>query len=420
MLLAFALGLYYFWLNPLATMWVLVFLSAIFFFGFSFYAIIAATVPDKNPPAPKKWPSLSIIVPCYNSGRTLEKCLTHIKGMRYAGKKEIILIDDSSSDSSAKIAARMGVRVVTKKGGRGKASALNYGIKLAKNEIVVAIDSDTYPPKDALEKMVPYFYAGPKVGAVTVFVTAFEPKNLLQRMQQLEYYSAFGFVAKTMGKINGLLVTPGPMSAYKRSALNEIGGFDEKNMTEDMEIGLNLHKHGYAIECCTETHVPTEVPDTLSKLHRQRIRWYRGTIYNLKLYFHMFLNRDYSDFGVFSYPTTTIYVATTMVMWTVIAFNLLSGVLNAAQITAAWLAIGELPVLHPESVLLVNSASVFLVASVLVWWHFLFQSLKLINVKLRLEHLVPAGLIILFYPTLNSFFYFDSLLREATQSEFEW
>lgn len=423
-MLLFLSSLYLLWNNPRAMLWLMVAMSAIFFFAFSFYAVVASRIADKLPPMPKKWPSVSIIVPCYNSKATLATALQHVKAMRYSGEKEVIVIDDSSTDGSPELAGQMGFRVVRRQGERGKAAALNQGVRLAKGEIVVAIDSDTYPPQDALEKMIPYFYlqgeGGKGVGAVTIFITVAQPKNNLQRMQQLEYYSAFGFVAKTMGKINGLMVTPGPMSAYKRKALLEIGGFDEHNMTEDMEIGLKLHEHGYAIECCTETHVPTEVPDTLGKLYRQRVRWYRGTIYNLKLYFHMFLNHKYSDFGLFSYPTTSIYVATTMLLWTIISFNLLSNAASALEFAVAWLKIGELPVLHAESFVLVNSVTIFLAASILVWWHFLFRSLSLINAKLGWQHALPAILIILFYPTLNSFFYFASLYKEASGSEFKW
>jgi len=416
----FLLGLYLLWANPTAMLWLMVGLSAIFFFSFSFYAVVASQVADKVPPTPKKWPSVSIIVPCFNSKATIHEAIAHIKAMRYAGEKEIIVIDDSSTDGSPEMAEKMGVRVVRRQGERGKARALNHGMRLAKGEIVVAIDSDTYPPADALEKMIPYFYTGPKVGAVTVFITVANAKNALQRMQQLEYYSAFGFVAKTMGKINGLMVTPGPMSAYKRAALLEMGGFDEENMTEDMEIGLKLHQHGYSIECCTETHVPTEVPNTLKKLYVQRVRWYRGTMYNLKLYFHMFLNHKYSDFGLFSYPTTTIYVATTMLLWTIISFNLLSNAASALDFAAAWLRIGELPVLHADSFLLVNSVTIFLLASIVVWWYFLLRSVRMIGAKLGLHHAIPAILIMLFYPTLNSFFYFASLYKEARGSEFKW
>jgi len=418
----FLLALYLLWHNPRFTLWVLVGLSALFFFAFSYYLVVASFVPDKKPPKLKNWPSVSIIMPCYNSSKTIRQALSAAKKMRYEGRRELIVVDDSSTDDSPEIARKMGARVIKRVGERGKAASLNYGLKFAKGEIVVILDSDSYPPADALEKMIPYFYlvGNEEVGAVTVFITAANPRNNLQRMQELEYYSAFGFVAKTMGKINGLLVTPGPMSAYLKSALLKVGGFDEKNMTEDMEIGLKLHEHGYSIECCTETHVPTEVPDTISKLYKQRLRWYRGTIYNLKLYFHMFLNHKYSDFGVFSYPTTTIYVATTMVLWTVISFNLLAGAVNLAEIAAAWLRIGELPIFRPESFLLLNSTTIFLVASLLVWWYFLFQSIKLVNIKLGLRHVVPAALIILFYPTLNSLFYFASLYKQASKSEFSW
>jgi len=419
-IVGFLLLLWLLWNNPRYSLWILVGLSAIFFFSFSFYAIVAAFSPDRKPVAPAKWPTVTILMPSYNSAATIRQAVAAAQAMTYQGEKELIVIDDSSTDGSDKIAEQMGARVLRRKGDRGKAKALNHGIQQAKGEIIVALDSDTFAPTDALEKAIPYFGLDAKIGAVTLFITVANAKNMLERIQQLEYYIAFGFTAKTMGKVNGLIVTPGPMSAYRKSALEQVGGFDEKNMTEDMEIGLRLHEYGWKIECCTETLVPTVVPDTLSKLYRQRVRWYRGTIDNIREYFHMFLNSNYHDIGLFSYPMTAIYVATTMLVWTVIWFNVLATLADAAAFVQAFLKVGLTPTLHLEPLALVNTTALLVGASIAVWLVFLLRSISIAKVKLGPRHVLPALLIIMFYPTLNSFFYFASLYKEATKSEFSW
>ena len=58
-------------------------------------------------------------------------------------------------------------------------------------------------------------------------------------------------------------MTPGPTALYRKGTLLALGGFDEKNLTEDMEIALRMQKLGYKIRACHETSVLTEVPGTL-------------------------------------------------------------------------------------------------------------------------------------------------------------
>ncbi|MBI3587959.1 glycosyltransferase family 2 protein [Candidatus Micrarchaeota archaeon] len=420
-LAAFFAVLYAFFSDAKLVFWLLIVLAAFSFFSFSFYLLVAVMVKEPPIVRPKKWPSISVIIPSFNSAKTLSMCLKHVTAMKYPGRVEYLLVDDCSTDGSREIATRFGnVRVMMRNKRGGKASALNYGISLAKGELLACIDSDTYPPTDCLEKLVPYFNSKPNVGAVTVFITAAHPRNLIEKLQELEYYTAFGFVAKTMAKINCLMVTPGPFSIYRRDVILKVGGFDEKNMTEDMEIGLRLQEHGYRIECSCETFVPTEIPSTIHRLYKQRLRWYRGAIFNLGKYLHMFLNSKYSDFGIYSFPATTVYVFMTMVIWAITIFSYLNLALQNLSIFWAWARVGQLPVFHTDGILALSSITVFFVATVAIWWYFFYRSIRLIGVRLNRSHILPALMIILVYPVLNSFFYFVALVMEAKGSVFNW
>ncbi|HQT44577.1 MAG TPA: glycosyltransferase family 2 protein, partial [Candidatus Micrarchaeota archaeon] len=305
-------------------------ISIVSLFSSLVYIVIHRGMPELPVPKLVKYPTITILVPSFNSGKTLKRSVEAIRAMKYPHDFRVIVMDDASTDGSIEqIRHIKGVEIVALEKNGGKAAALNRGIKLCDTELIAGIDSDTYPGPDTLMKAVPYFYRKPNVGAVTVYITvANHAKNLLTRVQELEYYSSFGFVSKINARINGLMVTPGPMSIYRRDMLVKIGGYDESNITEDMEMGLRIQSNSYAIECCTDALVPTEVPETFRGLYRQRIRWFRGTIFNLQKYGHMMLDTRFGDFGIFSYPAVVVYVLFTWMIFSIVFFRALTALMS--------------------------------------------------------------------------------------------
>ena len=105
----------------------------------------------------QKIPSVSIIIPTYNSAKTLALCLESIVAQEYAGDIEIIIVDGSSTDSTLEIAQKYTDKIYPnplKTGEAGKAA----GVKHAKNEIIALIDSDNILPSgDRLSRMTEPF-----------------------------------------------------------------------------------------------------------------------------------------------------------------------------------------------------------------------------------------------------------------------
>ena len=106
-----------------------------------------------------------------------------------------------------------------------------------------------------------------------------------------------------MARIHTLVITPGVLSTYRTSVLREIGGFDadRRNLTEDFEIALRLTERGYRILL---KHKASAIPLFLQHFthYRQRVRWYRGFIFNILKYRHMLFNSKYGMLGFFSSP----------------------------------------------------------------------------------------------------------------------
>ncbi|MFA5105970.1 MAG: glycosyltransferase family 2 protein [Candidatus Micrarchaeia archaeon] len=423
-LLVFLLVMWVFYTYNFAIYAALIIMSIVSLFSSLVYVVIHKDMPDLPVPKLGKYPTITVLVPSFNSGRTLKRSIEAIRAMEYPHPFRVIVMDDASTDGSIEqIRPIKGVEVVTLEKNGGKAAALNRGIGMCDTDLIACIDSDTYPDPKTLMVSVPYFYRKENVGAVTLYIiVANKAKNLLTRVQELEYYSSFGFVSKIMAKINGLMVTPGPMSIYRREVLAKIGGYDEHNITEDMEMGLRIQSHGYHIECCTDVLIPTEVPETFKALYRQRIRWFRGTIFNLQKYGHMMLDTRFGDFGIFSYPAVVIYVFFTWMIFSILFFRIATSIFSSLleiYLSASVHSVYFAPMFF-ESILATNSTMILFAMSMIVWVYFLHASIKIAKVKLGPEHILPAIFILIIYPAIISWFYVTSLVKEVSQSELKW
>lgn len=246
----------------------------------------------------KHKPFISIIVPAYNEEKSIKQTIENLKRIDYPNY-EILVVNDGSKDKTSQIAKKCGVRVIDKKHS-GKANSLNAALRYAKGEIVACVDADSFPKKDCLKKTVGYFQ-DPKVGAVTTTALVKDPSNLLQQMQKLEY-AMIAWNRKLLDFIDSVYVTPGTLSLYRRDLIVKLGGFDAKNMTEDIEMTWKIRKAGYDVRMVFSTETYTLVPSKLKKWFRQRVRWTIGGFQTLFKYKDTFLKRIYRMLGLFVCP----------------------------------------------------------------------------------------------------------------------
>lgn len=256
---------------------------------------------------------VTVLIPAYNEEKSIAQTIESIRNVDYPKEKlEIIIIDDGSKDLTYQIAKKYSttknpqVKVITKKNG-GKSSALNLGIKKSKGEIIITMDADTFVQRDAIKRMISHFH-GEDIVSVTPSIGVHNPRTIWQRIQQIEYFLSV-FLRKNFATINAIHITPGAFSAYRKSFFEKHGGFDENNITEDLEIALRIQSKELIIESEPKAVVYTIAPSRFGELIVQRKRWYIGLIKNIWLYKNL-LGPKRGAFGTIVLPLAVLTIFT--------------------------------------------------------------------------------------------------------------
>ena len=245
---------------------------------------------------------LSVIIPAYNEEKTIGATIQAVLGNGYPmDKLEIIVVNDGSTDNTADVVKTYKNVVLFNKLNSGKADSVNKAIQKSKHEFVAIIDADSYPIKDSLKEIMKYF-ADEKVGAVTGACMVKNKNNLLEKCQAMEYV-LIAWTRKTLDALHSVFVTPGSLSAYRKKALEDIGGgFDKNIMTEDIEIAWNLLRHKWKTRMATRAKVFTSAPSKFKPWYNQRIRWNVGGFQTLVKHWDALGKKDHNMFGIFVIP----------------------------------------------------------------------------------------------------------------------
>lgn len=286
------------------------YLLSLFFAVFWFLVLIEGKENTKIKKL-KKYPSVSVVVPAYNEEKNIATTLKSLSELDYPkGKLEIIVVNDGSTDNTKdlvnnfiKMRNASNIKLINKKNS-GKGTCLNIGMSIAKGDFFVCLDADSIVSKDALKKILPHF-THDDIAVVLPLLKVDKPKNLWQRMQWLEYIVNM-FYKSLMSRLDCVHVAPGPFSVYRTNILKKVRGFDEHNLTEDLEISLRLQSRNYRIIQLMDAEVFTIAPKTFRELYKQRNRWYKGSVINAFKYRRMMFNRKYGDFGIIQMPTIII------------------------------------------------------------------------------------------------------------------
>ena len=246
-------------------------------------AVVHRLGEDKRRPAdidPETGPLVSVLIPCFNEEKVIAASLARILESNWS-RLEVLVLDDGSSDgTSAEVEKHFSdeprVRLMRFPNG-GKALALNRGLDQVKGDIIVALDADTLFPPSTIGRLARWF-VDPKVGAVAGNALVGNRRNLVTRWQALEYVTAQNLERRALAALGAVTVVPGAVGAWRRSALEQLGGYPSDTLAEDQDLTMAIQKAGWRVEFDPDARAYTEAPETVAGLLKQRFRWSFGTL----------------------------------------------------------------------------------------------------------------------------------------------
>ncbi|HEY8449942.1 MAG TPA: glycosyltransferase family 2 protein [Bacillota bacterium] len=236
-------------------------------------------------------PAVTIIVPAKNEeeviGETLRRCL---QADYPPHQLQVIAVNDGSTDRTLTEMRRVEeeypqLTIVDLPVSQGKRRAMAEGVRRARGEVLVFIDSDSLIEPGSLRKLVAYF-ADPTVGAVTGHADVYNKHtNLLTRMQAVRYYIAFRVYKAAEALYGSVTCCSGCFSAYRRRAVEEVlePWLDQTFLGVECTYGDDRSLTNYLLPNWRLLYAPeaqayTVVPDTWSKFLRQQLRWKKSWV----------------------------------------------------------------------------------------------------------------------------------------------
>ncbi len=254
-------------------------------------------------------PFVSVIVPAYNEEPVIESTIRSLLSSDYKSY-EIIVVDDGSQDRTSEIVREKfdcdsRVRLFTEPNA-GKANALNFGLRYATGEIVIALDADTVFAPQTVGALAHRFY-DPRIGAVAGNAKVGNRINLVTRWQALEYITSQNMDRRAFATLNCITVVPGAVGAWRRDLLDQAGGFTSDTLAEDQDLTLRIRRHGYNIGYEESAIAWTEAPATLRTLAKQRFRWAYGTLQCMWKHHDALFRPRYGALGFVAMPNVWIF-----------------------------------------------------------------------------------------------------------------
>ncbi|EEW25485.1 glycosyltransferase [Rhodobacter ferrooxidans] len=318
---------------------------------------IAATLASlrRLPPEPPmpiiaRLPVVSVMVALYREDNIAPRLVRRLGRLDYPRELLDILLVVEQNDAttravllSADLPPWMRVVVVPDGGLKTKPRALNYALDACRGSIIGVYDAEDAPAPDQIRRVVDRFHQrGAAVACLQGILDFYNPRtNWLSRCFTMEYASWFRLMLPGLARLGFAIPLGGTTLFFRRAALEELGGWDAHNVTEDADLGMRLARHGYRTELI-DTVTEEEANCRTLPWIRQRSRWLKG--YMMTYAVHM---RDpgllWRQLGAWKFMGFQVFFLTTLsqfllapVLWSfwLVAFGLPHPVLEVLPAAA--------------------------------------------------------------------------------------
>jgi biofilm PGA synthesis N-glycosyltransferase PgaC len=226
------------------------------------------------------WPGVTVLISAYNEEPVIEGAVRSALASDYP-ELELIVLDDGSTDATTAAATAAGrgdprLEVIRDPENLGKAERLNLGFARARHRLVVVTDADTNLHPLAVKLLVARIERSPLIAAVAGAPYVTNRDTLLSALQSLEAASIIGLIRRTQALAGRVGTIAGVLGLYRRDAVLDVGGYDSRMATEDIELSWRLLLAGWHTTFEPTAIVGMQVPTSVGALWSQRRRWARG------------------------------------------------------------------------------------------------------------------------------------------------
>ncbi len=276
-------------------------------------------------------PRVSIIVPCFNEEANISETISQLFFLNYQNY-EIIAVNDGSCDRTGEILEQLAdqdnrLRVIQHAKNQGKAIALNTAAHLATGQFIIGIDGDALLDSNAILWFLDHFQSSQKIGAVTGNPRIRTRSTLLGRLQVGEFSSLVGLIKRAQKIFYGHLFTAsGVITAFRADALKDVDYWSPDMLTEDMDITWKLQVKGWQVGFEPRAQAWILMPETISGLWQQRLRWAMGGLQIIGKFKSMFKHwRTYPMWPLmFEHLISIVWACSVSVVFATYVFDFLS------------------------------------------------------------------------------------------------
>ncbi len=228
-------------------------------------------------------PAIDILISVKNESSVISKTVENFLNLNYLNYN-LWVIDDCSTDNTLAILkelakSRPHLKIVERETGSypGKSAALNDALAKCNAEVVAVFDADASVDKDFFYGVLPYLETD-KVGAVQVQKKIYRHQTSWLAQCQASEYALDTYFQMGRDLISGVVELRGNGQIIKRSALIDVGGWNDKSITDDLDLSMRFLINNWDIVFCPDPYVLEEAVTNLPGLIRQRTRWAEGSI----------------------------------------------------------------------------------------------------------------------------------------------
>lgn len=263
-------------------------LVPLFLYGLNGYVLLFWRRRWKAPARaqPTRWPAVTVQIPIYNERDVVSRAIEAAGRLRYAGPLDIQVLDDSTDDTAAIAAtavARLqarGVRAThVRRGHRDgfKAGALAHGMTLSDAELLLILDADFVPDPEFLVRAVPLFCDTDIACVQTRWGHLNRTATGFTRGQALGVDVHFAIEQRARAAANWTVAFNGTGGVWRRTALEDAGGWSADTLTEDLDLSYRAWLRGWRLVYADDIVCPAEIPEQMLAFKAQQRRWACGS-----------------------------------------------------------------------------------------------------------------------------------------------